>query len=51
MCTKNDNHVPYVLATAVSLAFAADPSPLQDFCVGIKMPDGTILYLYIHLHI
>ena len=45
--------VPYLmtvalLALASTLAFANDPSPLQDFCVAINKTEGiyTLSYYY-----
>ncbi|XP_010257844.1 PREDICTED: putative germin-like protein 2-1 [Nelumbo nucifera] len=35
--------VSILLALASSLAFASDPSPLQDFCVAIKDPKAAVL--------
>ena len=46
--------VPYLvtvalLALASTLAFADDPSPLQDFCVAINKTEGiyTLLFLLV----
>ncbi|KAK5772940.1 hypothetical protein PVK06_049242 [Gossypium arboreum] len=32
----------FILALASSLTFASDPSPLQDFCVAINDPKGSV---------
>jgi len=39
-----------ILALASSLAFAYDPSPLQDFCVAIKDPKDGGMYIFLNFN-